>query len=112
MRNEAREKGNAFFHKGDFDAAIAAYTEAIQFDPTDAKAYCGRASAYTKKGNSRQGHRRWHGGHSARSKGTLGPTVFGDGPMAGKVTTTKPSLTAPRPFGLPRHFFKPTAIGA
>ncbi|MGL6196324.1 MAG: tetratricopeptide repeat protein [Thermoguttaceae bacterium] len=35
--------------QGDFDEAIAPYTEAISLDSQNAEAYCGRASCYGKK---------------------------------------------------------------
>jgi Flp pilus assembly protein TadD len=44
-----RNDGDDFLCKGDFDSAISAYTEAIQLDPTDVKAYFGRGLAYWHK---------------------------------------------------------------
>ena len=49
----AVEKGNALFEKGDLDAAIAAFTEAIRLDPKSVMAYLGRGIAYSKKANSK-----------------------------------------------------------
>ncbi|KAH9918139.1 activator of Hsp70 and Hsp90 chaperone [Fomitopsis serialis] len=45
---QAREEGNALFHKGDFAGAVKAYTEAIKRAPTDPRGYNNRANAYTK----------------------------------------------------------------
>jgi cytochrome c-type biogenesis protein CcmH/NrfG len=35
---EAVQKGKSLFDKGEYDSAIAAYTEAIRLDPTSADA--------------------------------------------------------------------------
>jgi tetratricopeptide (TPR) repeat protein len=45
-------RGFAFGAKGDTDHAIAAYGEAIGFDPKDAVAYHNRAAAYRAKGDN------------------------------------------------------------
>ena len=45
---QAREEGNALFHKGDFAGAVKAYTEAIKRAPDDPRGYNNRANAYTK----------------------------------------------------------------
>ena len=47
---EAYEKGKSYLEKKDYDAAIAALTEAIRLDPKNARAYGNRADAYRKKG--------------------------------------------------------------
>jgi hypothetical protein len=47
---KAYEKGKACFAKRDYDAAIAAFSEAIRLDPKDADAYLERAMAYMEKG--------------------------------------------------------------
>ncbi len=52
MAKEALEKGNACFDKGDYDGAIAAYTQAIKFDPKNTRAYCDRGAAYMQKGEN------------------------------------------------------------
>ncbi len=49
--NEAGRRGKICFDKGDLDAAVAAYTEAIRLDPRNAERYCDRGFAYCKKGN-------------------------------------------------------------
>jgi len=47
---KAFDEGSACLVSGDFDSAIAAFTEAIRLDPEDAEAYYGRGVAYEKKG--------------------------------------------------------------
>ena len=41
-----------YVRKGDNDKAIADFTEAIQLDPKNAKAYIDRGSAYINKGDN------------------------------------------------------------
>ena len=48
---EAFEKGVSAIDRGDFDTAIADFTEAIRLDPTDANRYCNRGIAHCKKGD-------------------------------------------------------------
>ena len=43
-------RGYAYFNKGEYDAAIADYTKAIELDPKDAIAYNNRGYAYLDKG--------------------------------------------------------------
>ena len=47
---EALQKGKASFDKGDYDAAIAAFSELIRLDPKNAEAYFYRAGAFSGKG--------------------------------------------------------------
>ena len=47
---ETFERGKSFFDNGDYDSAIAQYTEAIRLDPKYAAAYNSRSLAYGKKG--------------------------------------------------------------
>ena len=44
-------RGNAYYEKGDYDRAIAEYTEAIRLDPNFAEAYNNRGSVYGVKGD-------------------------------------------------------------
>src|SRR3989338_1779243 len=46
--DELRGMGNALFQRGEFVAAIQAYTQAIQASPSDARAWCNRSLAYLK----------------------------------------------------------------
>lgn len=48
--DEATKQGNLLRDKGDFDGAIAAYTEAIRLNPENAQPYSGRGQAYLRKG--------------------------------------------------------------
>jgi Flp pilus assembly protein TadD len=43
-------RGNAFIAKGQYDLAIADYTQALHIDPNDASAYNNRGLAYHSKG--------------------------------------------------------------
>ena len=45
------QPGRAYAKKGDYDKAIADYTEAIRLDPKNAEAYCNRGHAYEEKGD-------------------------------------------------------------
>ena len=42
--------GSSYGNKGNFDRAIADFSEAIRLDPKDARAYHDRGVAYGKKG--------------------------------------------------------------
>ena len=42
-------RGNVWFHKGEFDRAIADYDQAIQLDPKNTKAYYFRGMVWEKK---------------------------------------------------------------
>jgi len=48
ISSQERDKGNTLFKAGDFAGAVKAYTEAIKRDPSDARGYNNRATAYTK----------------------------------------------------------------
>lgn len=47
----ARSDGNALFRRGQYAAAVAAYSEALEHSPNDAKLWSNRAAAYTQLGN-------------------------------------------------------------
>src|SRR5262245_40672190 len=44
-------RGSAYYTRGDFDRAIADYSEVIRLDPKSASAYGGRGLAYFDKGD-------------------------------------------------------------
>ena len=44
-------RGLAYFHRGDYDLAIADYSQAIRLDPKDAYSHNNRGSAYRAKGD-------------------------------------------------------------
>ena len=48
---EYNNRGNDYLDNGDYDRAIADYTQAIRLDPNDAWAYNNRGSAYYNKGD-------------------------------------------------------------
>jgi Flp pilus assembly protein TadD len=50
LEDEATKRGNLLRDKGDFDGAIAAYTEAIRLNPHNAQLYSSRGQAYARKG--------------------------------------------------------------
>jgi len=45
------DQGNNYYKKGDYDKAIADYSQVIKLDPNHANAYYNRGVAYDKKGN-------------------------------------------------------------
>ena len=45
-----RARGGIYYRKGDFDAAIADCSKAIEIDPTNIEAYHNRGAAYDKLG--------------------------------------------------------------
>ncbi len=49
--DDSYNRGNAYAGKGEYDKAIAEYTEAIRLDPTLAQAYYNRGFAYLNKGD-------------------------------------------------------------
>ena len=51
IRRAYNNRGNIWFHRGDFDRAIADYNQAIQLDPKYGVAYTNRGSALGSKGN-------------------------------------------------------------
>jgi tetratricopeptide (TPR) repeat protein len=47
---DALSRGDSLVQKGELDAALAAYTEAIRLDPKDAAAHYERGKVYEQKG--------------------------------------------------------------
>ncbi len=85
--------------KGEYDKAIADFTEAIRLDPKDARAYYNRGVAWTGEGGIRQGDRRLHRGHPARSQGCLRLRQPRAAPGAERRNMTRRSPTSTRPSG-------------
>eukprot|EP00667_Euglena_gracilis_P010520 EG_transcript_10711 len=50
MAAEHRERGNAYFREGDFDAAVTEYTAALLLQPRDAALWSNRAHAQLQRG--------------------------------------------------------------
>lgn len=50
QHEQAREQGNDAFALGDYDAAVAHYSRALQLRPSDAALWSNRAAAYLAKG--------------------------------------------------------------
>ena len=50
LEDEATKQGDLLRDQGDFDGAIAAYTEAIRLNPENAQPYSSRGQAYLRKG--------------------------------------------------------------
>lgn len=50
QHEQAREQGNDAFAVGQYDAAVAHYSRALQLLPSDAAAWSNRAAAYLAKG--------------------------------------------------------------
>ena len=105
-------RGVAYAKKGEHDKAIADYTEAIRLDPKYAEAYYNRGDAYRTQGRVRQGHRRLHRGHPARSEIRQGVSQPGRRLRGRRANTTRPSPTTPRPSGSIRKTPRPTTTGA
>lgn len=49
-----KERGDAYYQKGQLDQAIEAYTEAVRMNPQYDKAYCNRGFVYAEKGQYHQ----------------------------------------------------------
>ena len=47
-----KDQGNKFLQAGDYDSAIAAYTQAIAIDPSDHVFFSNRSAAYLSKGDA------------------------------------------------------------
>ena len=54
-KNDVYQIGISFCEKGNYDAAIAIYTEAIRRNPKDARAYFLRGTAYGGRGDRTRG---------------------------------------------------------
>jgi Tfp pilus assembly protein PilF len=50
----ARARGDAYFHKKDYDNAVGEYTNAIRLDPYIGRSYWNRAPAYKAEGENSQ----------------------------------------------------------
>ena len=106
LEDEATKQGNLLRDKGDFDGAIAAYTEAIRLNPENAQPYSSRGQAYLRKGELDKAIA------DCNKAIQLDPMMAeayccGVIPTAGTATSTRLSPTARRPFAStrtePRH---------
>ena len=48
MSAALKDEGNACFKKGDYEAAVKAYTESLELDPAQHLCYSNRSAAYLK----------------------------------------------------------------
>ena len=65
----------AWYEKKEYDKAIADFTEAIRLDPKDADCLQQPGQRLVRQEGVRQGHRRLHRGHPARSQRRQPPTT-------------------------------------
>ena len=92
-------RGDAWYAKKEYDKAIADYTEAIRLDPEDADGLQQPRQRLVRQEGVRQGDRRLHRGHPARSRRTPWPTPTAATPGTTRRSTTRPSPTTTRPSG-------------
>ncbi len=108
---ESHRKGAEAFDKGETDAAIKWFGQAIQLDAKYAPAYCDRGLALVLKGDLDKAVADLNmavqldpGGAGAISIVVL--------PIFRRANTTRPWPTIPTPFGCTPAMPRPTAIGA
>ena len=71
------DRGDAWRARESYDKAIADYTEAIRLDPKDGLGLRQPRRRLARQEGVRQGHRRLHRGHPARSQDCAAPTTAG-----------------------------------
>jgi tetratricopeptide (TPR) repeat protein len=86
--------GLAYRVKGDYDRAIADYSEAIRINPRDAVAFNDRGFAHSTKGDYDRAIA--DSGRSGWIRNTLGPSTIAASRTAPRATTTAPSPTLTR----------------
>ena len=96
-------RGRARQEMGEPDAAITDLNESIRLDPRNASAYHQPRSRLDRQAGVRQGHRRLHRGHPARSEERPGLLQSRRPLDARNRIATRPSPTTPRPSGSTRR---------
>ena len=108
---KAFDSGVAASQTGDFDKAIADYTEAIRLDPKHADAYYGRAPPTGTRANTTRPSPTTR--EAIRlTRNTPTPISTGASPTGTRANATRPLPTTPRPSASIRNTTRPITIAA